>query len=462
MSRDFDRFRAYAAGKRFSLIGAGVSNLPLVPFLLRVGANQVTVRDLKISPESPEALEAKRGGADLILGEDYLEGLNEDVIIRSPGIRPDKMELVIAGKKGARVTCETELFLEFCTAKTYGVTGSDGKTTTTTLISKLLTAAGKTVLLGGNIGKSMLPQLAETEGDGVCAVMELSSFQLMNCRFSPNVAVITNLAENHLDWHRGMAEYLEAKKNILLHQNKADLAVLNGDNPYTASLTGNGQTRRFYCTGRGNDKLDASFEKDKIVLVENGKETEILAASQIRIPGRHNVENYMAAILATRDEVSKDQIISVAKTFPGVEHRMELVREKDGVKYFNSSIDSSPSRTTAALRAFSDKVILIAGGYDKHLDYTALGDVICKHTKTVLLCGATADKIENGILSSKLYREGEPMIIHCSSLEQCVKMARDGAVSGDQVVLSPASASFDQFKNFEERGKAFKSMVEAL
>ncbi len=458
---DLEQFKAYASGKSFALIGAGVSNLPLVPFLRNAGAKRVTVRDLRLSPESAEALEARRGGGDLFLGETYLDDLNEDVIIRSPGIRPDKDEFIIAEKKGARITCETELFMEFCSAKTYGVTGSDGKTTTTTLIARMLEAGGKRVLLGGNIGASMLPKLGECEGENVCAVMELSSFQLMNCRFSPDVAVITNLAENHLDWHKSFREYLNAKSNILLNQGKDSLTVLNFDNEYTRSMQGNGTTRYFSDQSTSLPGEGSVYCSEGMIYAGSGGEA-ILDTSLIRIPGIHNVQNFMAAIAAVLEDVPKSAIRQTAETFTGVEHRIELVRELDGVKYFNSSIDSSPSRTTAALNAFSEPVIMIAGGYDKKLHYEALGSVICEHVKLLLLCGATADKIDSAVVNAPLYEIGKPEIIHCESLEGCVKMAHKLAEKGDTVILTPASASFDQFKNFEERGKAFKRMVMEL
>lgn len=461
---DYKRFCAYCTGKSFALIGAGVSNLPLIPFLLKAGACRVTVRDLRLSPESPEALDAYRNGGEVILGERYLEDLSEDVIIRSPGIRPDKTEFVVAEKKSSRITCETELFLEFCTAKTYGVTGSDGKTTTTTLIARMLEAGGKKVLLGGNIGKSMLPQLTQTNEKGVCAVMELSSFQLMNCRFSPDVAVITNLAENHLDWHRSFREYVDAKMNITCHQktDRNSLTVLNFDDPHSLK-SGGAITRYFSCREQEFPSDTSVYYKNGAIRVrKNGRDERLLDCSLIRIPGMHNVQNFMAAIAAVMDDVPRRAILETALTFSGVEHRMEIVRELNGVVYYNSSIDSSPSRTKAALSAFTEKVIMIAGGYDKNLHYEELGEVICQHVKALFLCGATAKKIEDAVISAPSYQVGFPEIIHCFTLEKCVEMAHDIAESGDKVILTPASASFDQFKNFEERGKAFKRMVMAL
>lgn len=457
-------FCEYAKGKTFSLVGLGVSNLPLVAFLYEAGAARVVVRDLKKNENDNEVVLAKQDGATVILGENYLENMSENIVIRSPGIRPDIPAFCIASDLGARVTCETELFLEFSPCMTFAVTGSDGKTTTTTLIAKMLEKSGKKVHLGGNIGKAMLPQLKEILQEDL-AVMELSSFQLMHCKFSPSVAVITNLAENHLDWHVDMEEYLEAKKNILLHQTEASVAVLNADNPYTASSKTNGRTRYFSSADSVSIKTFSNgvyYREGQIFLRRNGEDALFLNASDILLPGKHNVENYMAAIAATQDFVSSNEVLSIAKNFGGVEHRIELVREVDGVKYYNSSIDSSPSRSTAALKAFSQKVIMIAGGYDKNLDYTDFGDIVCAKVSTLILCGATSEKIKAAVENSKNYSADSIKIISCNHFDQTVKEARRIAKDGDIVILSPASASFDLFKNFDARGKYFKNLVMEL
>lgn len=462
--KGYKAFCKYAKGKSFSLIGLGVSNLPLVSFLAEAGAAKVVVRDLKKKETDTEVTLAKRDGACVILGADYLEGLSEDVVIRSPGIRPDIPAFCKAGSIGARITCETELFLEFVPCKTFAVTGSDGKTTTTTLISKILEKSGGKVHLGGNIGKAMLPQLKDVSPEDF-AVMELSSFQLMHCAFSPDVAVITNLAENHLDWHVDMNEYLISKKNILSHQSENSVAVLNADNGYTAKCRTNGSTRYFSYVESIPQKgfADGIYCLNGwIYLRKNGDDIPFIKTADILLPGKHNVENYMAAIAATQDFVSIDDVRSIAKTFGGVEHRIELVRELDGVKYYNSSIDSSPSRSTAALKAFTQKVIMIAGGYDKNLDYTAFGDIVCERVKVLILCGATSEKIKTAVVNSRLYSADAIKIISCSHFDQTVKEARNVAGDGDIVILSPASASFDLFRNFDERGKHFKKLVTEL
>ncbi len=462
-SNGISSFEKYMNKKTVSLIGAGVSNIPLVPFLYSCGAKKIFIRDLKKKETDPEILEAKKNGAIPVLGENYLDELSEDVIIRSPGIRPDIPPFLKAMEKGSRITCETELFLEFVPCKTVAVTGSDGKTTTTTLISKILEEEGYKVFLGGNIGKSMLPQLKEIDSDHCISVMELSSFQLMNCAFSPNISIITNLSENHLDWHKDMAEYLLAKKNILKHQKANCLAVLNFDNQYTRECSANGKIRFFSYENDLPDDIDGMFYKDGEIYTKEG--TEILPyfkSTEILLPGKHNVENYMAAIAATKDLVSKESVIKIANTFGGVEHRIELCRVLDGVKYYNSSIDSSPARSTAALRSFSQKVIMIAGGYDKNLDYTPLGDEICKHVKTLILCGATSEKIRKAVLSSPLYNSESINMIDCPLFDDVARIAKNEAKPGDIVILSPASASFDMFKNFDVRGKQFKKLVSEL
>ncbi len=467
VDRGYNAFCQYITGKSVSLIGLGVSNLPLIGFLLDCGANLVLVRDLKKKETDPEVQVAKTCGANVLLGDEYLSALEEDIIIRSPGIRPDLPSFCEAERKGSRITCETELFLQFVPCKSFAVTGSDGKTTTTTLIAKILEKEGYNVHLGGNIGKSMLPQLKDIFSEKDVSVSELSSFQLMNCKFSPDVCVITNLAENHLDWHIDMAEYLDAKKNILRHQTIDSVAVLNFDNPHTKICEALGDKIYFtYDKSRLAELKEEQnvvyFDGKTIICRIDGQETEILKADDILLPGKHNIENYMAAIGATARFCKREAVVSIAKSFGGVEHRIELVRELDKVKYYNSSIDSSPSRSTAALRSFKDKVIMIAGGYDKNLDYTALGNEICEHVKTLLLCGATAEKIESATKRSSHYINNNPVIIRCDSLKDCVWKAKEMAAEGDIVILSPASASFDQFKNFEERGKYFKDLVKDL
>ncbi len=464
MNKGYHALCDYINGKTVTLIGAGVSNVPLVAYLYECGAKSVTVRDLKKTEKDPEILTVLQNGGKVVLGVNYLENITENIIIRSPGIRPDLPQFLKAVENGSYLTCETELFLRFVPCKTVAITGSDGKTTTTTLTAKILEQSGYRVFLGGNIGKSMLPQLKDIHSDRCISVMELSSFQLMNCRYSPDISVITNLSENHLDWHRGMEEYVEAKKNILKHQTEASRAVLNLDNDHTRACETNGACCYFtYSPEKAKQVQEAVFCDGSMIYHRKGEmQQPILSVKDILLPGKHNVENYMAAIAAILNLANKEEILKIAKTFGGVEHCIELCRVLDGVRYYNSSIDSSPSRSMACLRAFDKKVIMIAGGYDKNLDYTSLGDEICGRVKCLILCGATSEKIKSAVLSSKHYDPKKLEIIDSPDFDSTVKIAREKAADGDAVILSPASASFDLFKNFEVRGQRFKTLVAEL
>ena len=449
---EFERYFEALNGKEIAVLGLGVSNRPLVRLLLEYGC-QVTGCD-KTPREKldPEVLELETMGCHLSLGEGYLEGLEADVVFRTPGMHPGNPAIVKLRQQGAQITSEMEVFFEVAPCHLIAVTGSDGKTTTTTLISEMLKEAGKTVWLGGNIGTPLLPLCRQMKAEDY-AVVELSSFQLMDMKRSPQRAVVTNLAPNHLDVHKDMEEYVDAKKNIFRFQGKDDLLVLNADNDITSSFTGPGQTHFFSRKKRTN----CVFEEAGAIYRRGEK---VLEAKDILIPGTHNIENYMAAIAAVDGLVDDEAIRTVAKTFGGVEHRIELVRVKDGVKFYNDSIASSPSRTIAGLRSFREKVILIAGGYDKHIPYDVLGPEIRAHVKKLFLCGATAGKIRAAVEQAE---GGEkPEITDCGDFEAAVRAAAAAAKSGDIVLMSPASASFDQFKNFMVRGECFKKIVKEL
>ena len=341
------------------------------------------------------------------------------------------------------------------------VTGSDGKTTTTTLIAEMLQAAGKTVWVGGNIGKPLLPE-AERMAPSDWAVVELSSFQLMDMDRGAHIAVVTNLAPNHLDVHRDMAEYVEAKKHVFSYQGAGDVLVLNGDNAITRSFAAEvpGQVRWFSRQGRPDRGV--YLEDGVLYRAAPSGPQAIMAQTDILLPGMHNVENYMTALAAVEGLVSDETARQVAQTFGGVEHRIELVREKDGVRFYNDSIASSPSRTIAGLRSFPQKVILIAGGYDKHIPYDALGPEICRHVKRLIVTGATGEKIRQAVLAAPEYREYQPEILFIEDFDQAVRQAAGGAEPGDVVLLSPASAAFDKFRNFMVRGQHFKDLVRSL
>ena len=452
-----DEFKYNVAGKNITVIGIGISNLPLIKYLVSLGAN-VTACDRRSAEDLGEKYtELEKLGVKFNLGDGYLNNLSGDMIFKTPGMRYDVPELLKAKENGSIVTSEMEVFFEVCPSHIIAVTGSDGKTTTTTLIHKMMTDAGYKTWLGGNIGNPLLTDTEKMkENDWV--ILELSSFQLHTMRKSPEIAVITNISPNHLDMHKDYKEYIDAKKNIMLYQNEGDTLIVNADNQVTADIgkSANGAVKYFSRNGMADVYLDGNIIKRGIV--------EILNIKDIKIPGMHNVENYMAAIAAVSGLVSKEVIVNVAKTFGGVEHRIELVRTLDGVKYYNSSIDSSPNRTINTLRVFPNKVIMIAGGKDKGIPYDEIGPALAEHVKVLILIGATSDKIQEA-LDAEINKTGNGKdieVIRATSYEDAVNTARSKAHDGDVVLLSPASTSFDMFRNFEERGNLFKKIVNEL
>ena len=452
-----DEFKYNVAGKNITVIGIGISNLPLIKYLVSLGAN-VTACDRRSAEDLGENYtELEKLGVKFNLGDGYLNNLSGDMIFKTPGMRYDVPELLKAKENGSIVTSEMEVFFEVCPSHIIAVTGSDGKTTTTTLIHKMMTDAGYKTWLGGNIGNPLLTYPDKIkENDWV--ILELSSFQLHTMRKSPEIAVITNISPNHLDMHKDYKEYIDAKKNIMLYQNEGDTLIVNADNQVTADIgkSASGAVKYFSRNDMADVYLDGNIIKRGIV--------EILNIKDIKIPGMHNVENYMAAIAAVSGLVSKDVIVNVAKTFGGVEHRIELVRTLDGVKYYNSSIDSSPNRTINTLRVFPNKVIMIAGGKDKGIPYDEIGPALAEHVKVLILIGATSDKIQEA-LDAEINKTGNGKdieVIRATSYEDAVNTARSKAHDGDVVLLSPASTSFDMFRNFEERGNLFKKIVNEL
>lgn len=453
MQTAFDTYFASLRGKKIVVLGLGVSNRPLVRLLLEYGCTVIGCDRTPREKLDQEVLDLEQQGCTLQVGDTYLEGLTADIVFRTPGMHPGIPALRQLRAAGAQVTSEMEVFFELCPCTILAVTGSDGKTTTTTLISEMLKKAGKTVWLGGNIGMPLLSlckQMKETD----YAVVELSSFQLMDMTRSPHVAVITNLAPNHLDVHKDMNEYVEAKKNIFKFQGKQDKLILNADNELTDSFTGNGETIKFSRRGSGY-----VWVRDGVIC---RGEQEILNTSDILLPGVHNIENYMAAIAAVEGIVEDEAIRYVAKNFGGVEHRIELVRVKDGVRFYNDSIASSPSRTIAGLKSFPEKVLLIAGGYDKHIPYDVLGPYICSHVKKLFLGGATGPQIKAAVENCGEYTPGFPEIVECKDFTDAVYRSAQAAEAGDVVLMSPASAAFDQFKNFMERGNYYKRLIKEL
>ncbi len=465
VNENLEEFKNYIKGRYVAVMGMGVSNTPLIRYLMDLDAN-ITVFDRKTEEELDRALceEYMLQGVKFSLGENYLDNLvGYDIIFRSPSMRPDLPQIEKELDRGAVLTSEIEMLIDLCPGKIIGITGSDGKTTTTTLIYNMLKEEGYNCYLGGNIGIPLFAKIDEMRPDDI-VVLELSSFQLMTLKKSPDIAVITNVSPNHLDIHKDYNEYINAKRNIYLYQSSNDLVVLNYDNDITREFadTAKGKVRFFSV----NTRLDDGVILDQnIIKTSSGKiRTQIIDIKDILLLGRHNVENACTAIAAVQDLVSVESIIKVLKTFKGVEHRCEFVREINGAKWYNDSIGSSPTRTIAGLISFPSKVILIAGGYDKHLDYTELGKYIVDRAKAVILLGQTKEKIKTAVEEElgKRFGDNNLPIKECFSLEEAVNEAYKLAKDGDLVFFSPASASFDMFKNFEERGNKYKELVLAL
>ena len=452
-------------GKKVAFIGAGVSHKRCIEQFVELGA-QVTLCDQKKSLEDFGAYAdtLRRLHVRLSLGEHYTDGFaGQDIIMRTPGYEYYKPELQAALQAGTKVTSEVELFFELCPCEIVAVTGSDGKTTTTTLISKMFEAAGRKVFLGGNIGAALLPQLADVTPEAV-AVVELSSFQLISMRVSPKVAVVTNVTPNHLDHHKDMQEYIDAKRNILLWQVPPCRAVLGFENEISRGMQKDckGEQVWFTCLHDTDKGAFLRESDDTLCYAENGVVTPILPRAEVKLRGLHNVENLLAAIAAVWGRVPVEAMRQVGSTFTGVEHRIEPVRTLDGVTYYNDSIASSPTRTIAGLRSFNQKIILIAGGYDKKIPYEPLAPEILAHVKTLVLMGATGPRIEAAVRACPGFDESALTILHADSMQHAVELARGAAQPGDVVSLSPASASFDLYPNFEVRGRDYKNIVNNL
>ncbi|MCL2096261.1 MAG: UDP-N-acetylmuramoyl-L-alanine--D-glutamate ligase [Oscillospiraceae bacterium] len=465
--RTIKDFKDYIKNKSVSVIGLGVSNISLIDFLKKCGVKKITVRDKKTEVQKiPEDLLE----INYILGENYLDNLKEDVIFKTPVIRRDLNEFTEAVKNGSVITSEIELFFMLCPAKTIAVTGSEGKTTTTTIIGEILKAAGKKTYVGGNIGAPLLNQVEGMTKEDY-AVLELSSFQLFdldNNNFSPDYAVITNITPNHLDWHKDMDEYINAKKIIFKNQKESGRLVLSFENNITRNITA--QSSKIFFSN--NNKSDIYCDGKYIFIkLQNGEDKKILSRGDIFIKGEHNILNFMAAIGVTHDIAGNEAIINAAKNFRGVPHRIEFVREINGVDYYNSTIDSTPTRTIAALNNFDcdinkkiKNIIVILGGYDKKISFEPLAPVVYKKAKAAVLYGETKNKIKECLDNYKKNNNNcEELIIKTAgNFDSAVIEAKELANRGDIVLLSPACASFGDFKNFEERGERFKKLTEGF
>lgn len=445
--------------KKISVIGMGISNKPLIKLFIENGI-EFTLRDLNGKNNLDSAFLDMLGdrGVELVLGKDYLKNIDSEIIFRTPGVLPTEPELQNAVLTGSQITSEMEVFMNLCPAKIVAVTGSDGKTTTASIIAELLYASGYRVHLGGNIGKPLLCELDEIDKDDF-AVLELSSFQLHSINVSPQIAVITNISQNHLDKHVSYEDYVESKKRVFINQKEDGILVLNADDSLCMDFAAEarGELRFFsmkQALGDGCFYTDGTIYSSKNYLSK-----ALMPSSSVLLPGNHNIANYMAAFTALREIVSDETCREVAQKFKGVKHRLELVRKFNGVSYINDSIASSPSRTIAGLNAVKTKPVLIAGGHDKNIPFDKLADVISEKVKALIVTGDTAEKIAAAVKSSIFYRPEKLPIIFASDLETAVLEAKKLATRGDIVLLSPACSSFDMFNNFAERGELFREVV---
>lgn len=466
MNKRFDEYKREIAGKRVAAVGLGISNRPLLRYLADLG---VDISGFDSAPY--EKLESfikefdDYNNVHFYTGPDYLDELiGFDIIFKTPAIRPDVPAFLMETRRGALMTSEMEVFMKMCNAKIFAVTGSDGKTTTTTLIGKILEEQGYKVWVGGNIGTPLFDKLDTIEETDM-VVLELGSFQLQTIKDkSPEVAVITNVSPNHLDFHKVIDEYIWAKKNIYRFQKSGDKLILNLDNKITAGFQTDAKADIVWFSRKTVPENGAYLDGEKILYYENGKGNYLFDKSRILLKGIHHVENFMAAISAVYHYVDLENIIKVAGSFTGVEHRTEPVMEVNGVWYYNDSIGSSPTRTSASLHAFDGKLILIAGGYDKKIPYDIMGPLIIEKVKALILVGQTAPKIRAAFEAEKLRsgRGKDIPVIETTTIEDAVTAASGFAENGDTVILSPASASYDMFPNFEVRGKVFKDAVKKL
>lgn len=473
VNEKLEEFEKYIRNKKVAIVGLGISNLPLLDYFSDKGAS-VTVFDNRTIDEIEKSVLDKITSRciNFSFGKNCLLNLiGFDMVFRSPSCKPTTHELVAEGLRGAIVTSEIEMVLELCPGKVIGVTGSDGKTTTTSLIYEIVKEKGYDCYIGGNIGKPLFTEIHKMSPSSV-VVLELSSFQLMNMKISPEISVITNISPNHLDVHDSYDDYIYCKKNIFRHQNENGILVLNEDNEITKSFASEANGRTIFFSKK--DKLENGVIYDNGIIkscVDGIRRHIITIDDAISLKGMHNYENICAAVAATESLVEPEIQARAITKFHGVEHRLEYVRTIDGVKWFNDSIGSSPTRTIAGLNSFDKEIVLIAGGYDKNLDYDVIAKPILDKVSSLILMGNTADKIQEAVekqlelnrkeLYVRFLRKDIP-IYRCNTLEECIEVAHKVANEGEVVLFSPASASFDMFKNFEERGKKFKELVEQI
>ena len=456
-------FNEYLRFRKVAVIGLGVSNLPLLDYLHDKKAIVTIFDDRTIDELSKDIIDKITNyGFAFSFGKNSLEKLNGfNLIFRSPSCLPTKPELENEIKRGAIVTTEIELLMKMCPAKIIGITGSDGKTTTTSLINAILKDAGYKTYLGGNIGTPLFTKLEEMQPEDI-VVLELSSFQLMGMEVSPNISVITNITPNHLNIHKDYEEYIEAKKNLFKYQKENDIVVLNYDNEITRNCAKEANGKVIFFSRK--EKLDNGYivDEDIIKVCKDKIRKHILNVNDVILRGQHNYENIATALAATSTLVDTDKAVETLINFKPVAHRLEFVREINGVKWYNDSASSSPTRTLAGINAFKESIVLIAGGYDKNLDYMPLAKPILEKVSTLVLMGQTSGKIFDCV-KEEMEKENKKIPIYVvDSLDNAIKTAQKYARPSEIVLFSPASASFDMFKNAVQRGELFKEKVNLL
>lgn len=458
-----EEFEEYIKFRKVAIIGLGVSNLPLLEYMYKKKA-KLTVFDERNIETIPKSVmdQITAYGFQFVFGKNCLESLEGfDIIFRSPSCLPTKFELQQEENRGAIVTTEIEMLMKMCPCKIIGVTGSDGKTTTTSLIHAILQKAGYHVFLGGNIGMPLFTKLSEMTPEDI-VVLELSSFQLMDMEISPDIAVITNITPNHLNIHKDYEEYIEAKKNIFKFQNENGILILNYDNEITKNCAKESNGRVIFFSSE--EKLDNGLIVDNKVIkeCEDKIRKHLLNGEDAILRGSHNLQNIATAMAATKTLATLEDTVEAIKEFKPVEHRLEWIREINQVKWYNDSASSSPTRTLSGLHSFDEDIILIAGGYDKNLDYEPLAKPIVEKVKALLLIGQTSGKIFDVVKEELESQKKDLPIYMCESLAQTVTMAKKLAKPGSVVLFSPASASFDMFQDFADRGNQFKKLVNEL
>lgn len=474
MNAPLEAFKLSLRGKRIAVIGAGISNRPLLHWLFPLNPN-LTVFDM-MAPDDPRllAIQADFQGqgieVDWVTGPHYLDRLTGfDLIFRTPKMKLDLPQLLAERQRGALITSEIALFTRLCPAPIYGITGSDGKTTTTSLISRILEEAGHRVYTGGNIGRPLIDRIDLIRPEDR-VVLELSSFQLMDMKERIHRAIITNIIPNHLDFHKDFQEYQEAKQNLYRYQTEDDILVLNACDPLTPSMAREAAGEvRFFNEGRQDSSLCGWRQEGKLCLGGKGQPPQLIVEEkEVLLPGSFNLENILAAAVATAGDAPLEAMAETARSFKGVAHRMERVAVIDGVPWHNSSVDSSPSRTIKTLSAFYEQglpLVLITGGQDKKSDYRGLGRAIAQSAKKIILSGQNADLILDSI-RQECQEVGVDFgcleIVQTESYAQAVQLARQMAKPGECVLFSPAGTSYDRYHHFEERGNHFRQLVAQL